>query len=26
VHATGAGFERVDAVEKWSPPVFDYVE
>ena len=26
VHATGAGFERMDAVEKWSPPVFVYVE
>jgi len=26
VHATGAGFERMDAVEAWSPPVFDYVE
>ena len=23
VHATGAGFERVDAVEKWEPPSFD---
>ena len=22
VHASGAGFERVDAIEKWGPPAF----
>lgn len=23
IHASGAGFERVDAIERWGPPEFE---